>query len=121
MKRSVAALRGRAYGAALRQRLEPRSGGLCNTLTRVQKDNIVMEIENNGKKYKIRLRKLTPRECWRLMGISDGDYGKAASVVSPTQLYKQAGNGIVVDVLAALFGKVFEALGREASINAIKT
>ena len=50
-----------------------------------------------------RIRKLTPLECWRLMGISDQNFNKAASVNSNSQLYKQAGNGIVVDVLVALF------------------
>lgn len=48
-------------------------------------------------------RRLTPKEYWRLMGFSDEDYENAASVNSPTQLYKQAGNSIVVDVLMAIF------------------
>lgn len=48
----------------------------------------------------IRIRKLTPRECWRLMGIDDEDFDKASQVCSNSQLYKQAGNGIVVDVFA---------------------
>ena len=51
----------------------------------------------------IRIRKLTPRECWRLMGFTDEDFDKASEVVSDTQLYKQAGNSIVVDVLEAIF------------------
>ncbi len=51
----------------------------------------------------IRIRKLTPRECWRLMGFTDVDFDKASEVVSDTQLYKQAGNSIVVDVLEAIF------------------
>lgn len=46
-----------------------------------------------------RIRKLTPRECWRLMGFSDEDYNKASKVCSKAQLYKQAGNSIVVNVL----------------------
>ena len=45
-----------------------------------------------------RIRKLTPKECWRLMGCSDSDFEKAAKVCSNSQLYKQAGNAIVVDV-----------------------
>ena len=44
-----------------------------------------------------------PKECWRLMGMSDEDYFKAAEVCSESQLYKQAGNSIVVDVLEAIF------------------
>lgn len=49
-----------------------------------------------------RIRKLTPLECWRLMGFDDADFEKAAKVNSNTQLYRQAGNSIVVDVLEAI-------------------
>ena len=49
-----------------------------------------------------RIRKLTPRECWRLMGFDDADFDKAASMNSDTQLYKQAGNSIVVNVLEGI-------------------
>jgi DNA (cytosine-5)-methyltransferase 1 len=49
------------------------------------------------------IRKLTPKECWRLMGFDDEDFEKAAQVNSNTQLYKQAGNSIVVNVLEAIF------------------
>lgn len=50
-----------------------------------------------------RIRKLTPRECGRLMGVSDEDIGKMAAVNSNTQLYKQFGNSIVVDVMCEMF------------------
>lgn len=50
-----------------------------------------------------RIRKLTPRECGRLMGVSDEDIDKMAAVNSNTQLYKQFGNSIVVDVMCAMF------------------
>lgn len=51
-----------------------------------------------------RIRKLTPLECWRLMGFDDDDFYKAKNVgISNTQLYKQAGNSIVVNVLQAIF------------------
>lgn len=50
-----------------------------------------------------RIRKLTPKECWRLMAFSDEEFGKAEQVNSNTQLYKQAGNSIVVTVLEAIF------------------
>lgn len=50
-----------------------------------------------------RVRKLTPKECWRLMGFDDGSFERAAKVNSNSQLYKQAGNSIVVDVLMAIF------------------
>ena len=49
-----------------------------------------------------RIRKLTPKECWRLMDFSDADFHKAEKVNSNTQLYKQAGNSIVVNVLCNL-------------------
>lgn len=52
---------------------------------------------------KLCVRRLTPLECWRLMGFSDADFQKAAAVNSNTQLYKQAGNSIVVPVLEAIF------------------
>lgn len=51
----------------------------------------------------LRIRKLTPKECWRLMGFSDEAFEKASKVNSNTQLYKQAGNSIVVNVLEEIF------------------
>ena len=53
-----------------------------------------------------RIRKLTPRECWRLMGYTDEDFDKANEVNSATQLYKQAGNAIVKQVLMAIFSQL---------------
>lgn len=53
-----------------------------------------------------RIRKLTPLECWRLMGFSDADFRKAESRNSNAQLYKQAGNSIVKNVLIAVFGQM---------------
>ena len=50
----------------------------------------------------VRIRKLTPLECWRLMGIDDRCFRLAEQVVSNSQLYKCAGNGIIVDVFAAI-------------------
>ena len=56
----------------------------------------------------LRIRKLTPKECWRLMGFDDEDFEKAAKVNSNTQLYKQAGNSIVVNVLMAIFDNLLQ-------------
>lgn len=78
---------------------------------RVQEDGdvtptlTVADIEKiNYVETKYRIRKLTPKECWRLMGYTDEDFDKAsASGVSNTQLYKQAGNAIIRQVLMALF------------------
>ncbi len=58
---------------------------------------------NNFLESDQRIRKLTPLECWRLMGFSDDDFFRAAKVNSNSQLYKQAGNSIVKQVLMAIF------------------
>ena len=63
--------------------------------------------ENNDKDG-IRIRKLTPLECWRLMGFTDEDFEKAEKVNSNTQLYKQAGNSIVKQVLMAIFKQMID-------------
>lgn len=78
--------------------------GVCPTLTTMTgghrqpkiltKDNLV--------------RKLTPRECWRIMGFSDSDFNKVAGKLSNTQLYKQAGNTICVPCLSAIFKQLFK-------------
>lgn len=57
----------------------------------------------------LRIRKLTPKECWRLMGWKDEQIDKVlASGISNTQMYKQAGNGIVVNVLEEIFRKLLK-------------
>ena len=62
--------------------------------------------ELRGKKF--RIRKLTPRECFRLMGVDDADIDKIqAAGVSNSGQYKLAGNSIVVDVLFHIFRKMF--------------
>ena len=78
------------------------------------KENIVPALtksswqENNFLSDNMRIRKLTPLECWRLMGFRDMDYYAAKSVgISDAQLYKQAGNSIVVTVLEAIFRNLF--------------
>ena len=64
----------------------------------------------------LRIRKLTPKECWRLMGFSDEAFDKASQVNSNTQLYKQAGNSIVVNVLEAIFKELLGGKNEEESI-----
>lgn len=72
----------------------------------LQKDNR----KSNGM-CEIRIRKLTPRETFRLMGFSDEDFDAAHKVgVSNSQLYKQAGNSIVVDVLYYIYVEVYKAM-----------
>ena len=64
-----------------------------------------------GDSTDFRIRKLTPKECWRLMGFDDEDFYKAEAVNSNSQLYKQAGNSIVVDVIVKIYEKLFERYG----------
>lgn len=156
-------------GSPTEQRLEPNSDGCTNTLTTVQKDNLlpvaepgIMQVGNivdnpnrdsqRGRiydpsglaptlntvggggleakividgicptltetmgmgggqvpvhTYGVRIRKLTPRECWRLMGFLDEEFDRVHGI-SNSQLYKQAGNSIVVNVLSALLSQLF--------------
>lgn len=101
---TAAAMRGRnpnnpndrTKGCHTEQRIEISDKEISNCITTVQKDSLVAEPT-------LRIRKLTPKECWRLMGFSDECFEKAEKVNSNTQLYKQAGNSIVVDVLVHIF------------------
>lgn len=137
--------------------LEPRKDGISNTITTVQKDNILVEPDdhlndvcrevsplnddNDGlcrtlkaQYYKngranferegsmaatgatdgYRIRKLTPRECFRLMGVSESNIDKIQEAgISKTQQYKMAGNSIVVDVLYYIFRSLFVEKRRE--------
>lgn len=58
----------------------------------------------------VRIRKLTPKECFRLQGFSDEDFEKAKSVNSNTQLYKEAGNSVPVDVLYCIYVELYNAM-----------
>lgn len=74
--------------------------------------------EEGGAVYLMRtyfVRRLTARECWRLMDFSDSDYEKAEAVNSQSQLYREAGNSIVKNVLMAVFGQMLP--GKEAAYN----
>ena len=163
--------------------LVPRKDGVCNTLTSVQKDNLLLETKilsysrdssgkvidrhvrdiagtvhtkegscgntaqfvlepkilqrprgrnkggvhylsptidssafanNNLLLLEFRVRKLTPRECFRLMDVSDGDIDRIwASGVSRSQQYRMAGNSIVVSVLFHIFRKMFVDTGSD--------
>lgn len=89
----------RTPGAPTEQRLEINSRNLSNTLTTVQKDNVVVEPLKN----QLRIRKLTPKECGRLMGVRDDDIDKMSVNQSSASLYHLFGDSIVVDVLMAIF------------------
>lgn len=150
-----AAIRGRANeDGTYKQQLELKKDGNTNTLTTVQKDNVVIVPQNTKQGYAIAhvgdgiytnradskrgvvqresiptlktsnkdiavvvddpielisIRRLTPRECWRLMGWTDEDIDKAFKAdVSETQLYKMAGNSIIVNCLEAIFKNIQE-------------
>lgn len=62
------------------------------------------------------VRKLTPLECWRLMGFDDEDFYKAEKVNSNSQLYKQAGNSIVVNVLEKIYEQLFSLCWNEEDL-----
>jgi len=126
----------------------PRTDGITNTITTILKDNIIMEKElmpepvearPKGKGWKwipeemcwVRLRKLTPKECFRLMDMMDECIGKIQTAVFPdkkavvpvgygvpdaerkqvrisdSQQYKMAGNSIVVACLEGIFNNLF--------------
>lgn len=71
-----------------------------------QQTNSNLPDELKGKKF--RIRKLTPRECFRLMGVDDKDIDPIQKTgISQSAQYKLAGNSIVVDVLYHLFRKMF--------------
>lgn len=92
--------------------------GIAPTVTTVTGGGMETKIME-GKSESIRIRKLTPLECWRLMDFDDADYDAAAKVNSESQLYKQAGNSIVVNVLVAIFGQMFE--GKEDEYKTIRS
>lgn len=79
------------------------NGQICPTITATETG--VCRIESP-----IRIRKLTPKECFRLMGFSDENFEAAERMVSNSQLYKQAGNSIVVDVLYYILVELYKAM-----------
>ena len=120
-----------------KQRLEPNISGATNTITTVQKDNYVCEpaivedfyksrderfytessptlrADRSGLKVAaptFRIRKLTPQECWKLMGLTETDCTNARNIgVADSQLYKQAGNGIVSNCVKLLVEHLYKA------------
>ena len=85
------------------------TSGIAATLTTMGGGNrepcVLEKCHSNG----VRIRKLTPKECWRLMNFTDEEYEAAEKAgVSKTQLYKQAGNSIVVSCLVHIFKELFK-------------
>ena len=94
----------------------PRTDGISNTLSTITKDNMLavpelrMEdgclVDKEGRRY--RIRKLSPTECFRLMDVDDSDIEKMKQAgIAKTNLYKLAGNSIVVSCMYHLFRKLF--------------
>jgi DNA (cytosine-5)-methyltransferase 1 len=74
------------------------------------------EFEKVVERIKWRIRKLTAKECWRLMNFTDEDVDRAARYVAASSLYKQAGNSIVVACLIALMSSLFIEDGHKAEV-----
>lgn len=89
-----------------RGRVQPQRS---NTLT--TSDNLGVLVDDET----IQIRKLTPKECWRLQGFTDEQYEKAAAVNSNSQLYKQAGNAVTVNVVEEI-GKHIMKIENEVNI-----
>lgn len=88
-------------GSTSRRGRVQNGGDVTPTITAEGCENI------NYIETEYRIRKLTPLECWRLMGYTDEDFNKAKNAgVSNSQLYKQAGNAIVKQVLMAIFSQM---------------
>ena len=102
MHKTVAvAIRGRyREDGQIEQQIELSEREYANAITTVQKDSLVSDSK--------RILKLTPKECFRLMGFDDSDFEKAEKANSNTQLYKQAGNSIVVPVVEHIIKALFD-------------
>ena len=87
-----------------RARVQP---GRCSTITTHGTAGVLMDTSP------VRIRRLTPKECWRLQGFSDEQFEKAAEVNSNTQLYKQAGNAVTVNVVEAIGRHIVEIIQEE--------
>lgn len=83
--------------------VEKNDGNMITLTTRGDCVGTVVNENNN-----LRIRKLTPKECFRLMGVKDEDYNKCSKNQSNASLYHLAGDSIVVNVLMAIFGELLE-------------
>lgn len=105
--------------------VNPMPDGTCRTIKNQYYKTSQANYERTGSmgatgvNTGLRIRKLTPLECFRLMGFDDDDFYKAEKVNSNTQLYKQAGNSIVVDVLVYLFKEILEVVDMQKVDNKV--
>lgn len=91
-----------AYPTSKTKRGRVQDNGRTSPTVSTFKELAIME---NVKEY--RIRRLTERECLRLMDVSEEDIDKILKAVSPSQAYKQAGNSIVVSVMVYIFDNLF--------------
>ena len=102
------------FGAATL--LRQNGSTMTSVIETNMEDKNAIELPSELKGKKFRIRKLTPKECFRLMGVDDKDIDKIqAAGISNSGQYKLAGNSIVVDVLFHLFRKMFIEKNMEAT------
>ena len=91
--------------------------GIAPTLTVASaNEKIIEEKCFANQSIKWRIRKLTPKCCWRLMGFTDEDHDRAAKYTSSSARYKQAGNSIITLCLIALMSSLFIEDGHKAEV-----
>lgn len=84
----------------------------CNTITAQGQLGVLMESYPM-----VRIRKLTPKECWRLQGFTDEQFEKAAAVNSNSQLYKQAGNAVTVNVVEEIGRHIMKLIEEDRGVK----
>lgn len=111
------ASRGRPNAEGANQQQIELNGTNANSITTVQKDSMVCEPPKEEKTY--RIRALTERECFRLMGVKEEDYQKIASHQSRSSQTHLAGDSIVTTCLMAIFGEMFENVDYRQKIEGV--
>lgn len=111
------ASRGRPNAEGINQQQIELNGTNANSITTVQKDSMVCEPPKEEKKY--RIRALTERECFRLMGVKEEDYQKIASHQSRSSQTHLAGDSIVTTCLMAIFGEMFDGIDYRQKIEEV--
>ena len=95
------------YNAGIGRRKAERSGIFLEEIDENAPFSVLI-VDKNGEYHIGRIRRLTPRECWRLQGFTDEQFDKAlAAGISDNQLYKMAGNAVSVPVITAI-GRVIK-------------
>lgn len=98
---------GKDYCPRRAKELTPRMDGISNCITATQTREHLLLVKNQNKQY--RIRKLTPKECFKLMGFDESDCQILIdNKISDRQLYKMSGNSIVVNVLQEIFKELFK-------------